>query len=39
MEDIPHRELGIRKLSPPWVPHFLRKPAKAACVEASKEIL
>jgi hypothetical protein len=26
-------------LSPPWVPHFLRKPAKAACVEASKEIL
>jgi hypothetical protein len=39
IKDIPQRELGMRKFSRRWVPHFLSPAQKAAHVEASKTIL
>jgi hypothetical protein len=39
IKDILHRELGMRKFSRSWVPHFLSEAQKAARVKASKEML
>jgi hypothetical protein len=39
IEDILQRELGMRKFSWRWVPHFLSPAQKVARVEASKTIL
>jgi hypothetical protein len=34
IRDILQRELGMRKFSLRWVPHFLSPAQKSACVEA-----
>jgi hypothetical protein len=39
IKDIPQKELGMRKFSRCWVPHFLSPTQKVARVEASKTIL
>jgi hypothetical protein len=39
IKDILQRELGMRKFSRRWVPHFLSPAQKVARVEASKTIL
>jgi hypothetical protein len=39
IKDILQRELGMRKFSRRWVPHFLSPAQQVACVEASKTIL
>jgi transposase len=39
IKDILQRELGMRKFSRRWVPHFLSPTQKVAGVEASKTIL
>jgi hypothetical protein len=39
IKDIPQRELGVKKFSRRWVPHFLSPAQKVAPVEASKTIL
>jgi hypothetical protein len=39
MKNILQRELGIKKFSRRWVPHFLSEADKTARVKASKEML
>jgi hypothetical protein len=39
IKDILQRELGMRKFSRGWVPHFLSPTQKVARVEVSKTIL
>jgi hypothetical protein len=39
MKEILERELGVRKLSRPWVPHLLSEGQKIARAEAAKEML
>jgi hypothetical protein len=39
IKDILQRELGMRKVSGSWVPHFLSPGQKVARIEASKTIL
>jgi hypothetical protein len=38
IKDILQRELGMRKFSRRWAPHFLSPTQKVACIEVSKTI-